>query len=299
MLYCFYQRAAPAHAVRQAFRAIFNNTFNILFHFLCSLCILRGRCDQKCRKQSTPRSTTGTKFFITTSTIKPLLVALSGFLLFIPCKKEAPPCTGSCRTINANGQVINKLTNASASDVPVSLSWVKFVGGFSQFEVITTVRSKSDGTFSFTSTVDATYFTRGYFLGLNVGSNNEYIVLGYSGMIEARAYSYDPNTFQNIQFEVYKKANLKIRLHRTQNDSFASFSISHSNVGNDVFIYDYNVQSPQEVIDQNKSEININTVANVYTRIKVVKSFSNGTSNMSLDSVKCSANSTSLYDVNF
>ncbi len=67
----------------------------------------------------------------------------------------------------------------------------------------------------------------------------------------------------------------------------------------DVFLYDYNVQSPQEVIDRNTSELNVATVADVYTKIKTVKTFATGTSTITLDSIKCTANSTGIYDVTF
>lgn len=56
---------------------------------------------------------------------------------------------------------------------------------------------------------------------------------------------------------------------------------------------------PQEVIDRNTSEINIETVADVYTKIKTIKTFSNGASTTTLDSIKCTTNSTSNYDVSF
>jgi hypothetical protein len=231
-------------------------------------------------------------------TYKILLIILSVSFLVNSCKKQAPACTGNCETINANGRVVNKLTTTSASGVPVSLSWVKFVGGFSQSEVIATVNSKTDGSFNFTSNIDTSYFSRGYFLSLSVGKSNNYIILGYSGLIETRIYSFDQNAFQNKQFEVYKKANLKIKLQRTLNDNFQSYAITHSNVSND-FLYDYNVQSPQEVIDRNTSELTVVTVADVYTKIKTVKAFANGTSIITLDSVKCTSNSTSIYDITF
>lgn len=232
-------------------------------------------------------------------TYKILLTILSVSFLVNSCKKQAPACTGNCETINANGSVVNKLTSATASGVPVSLSWVKFVGGFSQSEVITTVNSKTDGSFNFTSNVDTSYFSRGYFLSLSVGSNKEYIILGYSGLIETRTYSFNQNAFQNIQLEVYKKAILKIKLHRTQTDDFKGFSISHSNVVNDYYLYDYNVQSPQEVIDINKSELDVSTVADVFTKIRVIKTLANGAVNTTIDSVKCTANAAGTYDVNF
>lgn len=227
-----------------------------------------------------------------------LLTLLLTSVFINSCKKQAPVCTRNCETINASGSVINKLTTTSAAGVPILLSWVKFVGDFSQSEVIATVNSKTDGSFNFTSNIDTTYFTKGYCLSLSVGKSNEYLILGYSGVNETRTYSFDQNAFQAEQFEVYTKANLKIRLHRTLNDNFQSYAITHSNV-TDFYLYDYNVQSPQEVIDRNTSELNFETVADVYTKIKTVKTFANGTSTTTLDSIKCTTNSTSIYDVIF
>lgn len=84
-----------------------------------------------------------------------------------------------------------------------------------------------------------------------------------------------------------------------QTDNFKSFSVSHSNVVDDVFLSDYNVASPQEVVDRNEKELNVKTVADVYTKIKVVKTFLNGTSITTIDSVRCTGNSICFYDVNF
>jgi len=231
-------------------------------------------------------------------TYKILVTLISVSIFTTACKKQAPVCTSNCGTINANGNVINKQTNTNALGVPVSLSWVKFVGGFSQKEVIATVNSKIDGSFNFTSNIDTTYFSKGYFLSLSVGKSNDYIVLGYSGLIETRTYVFDQNAFQAKQFEVYKKANLKLKLNRTLNDNFKSYAIAHANVG-DFYLHNYNVQSPQEVLDRNTSEINIETVADVYTKIKTVKTFANGTSTTTLDSIRCTTNSTSIYNIIF
>jgi hypothetical protein len=74
-------------------------------------------------------------------TYKILLTTLLVLIFINACIKQAPICTGNCETINANGSVVNKLTTTSASGVPVSLSWEKFVGIFSQSEVIVTVNS--------------------------------------------------------------------------------------------------------------------------------------------------------------
>lgn len=225
----------------------------------------------------------------------PFLLAITSLC---SCKKQAAVCTGNCETINARGNVVNKLTTAEASGVPVSLSWVKFQGGLSQSELITSVHSAADGSFNFTANIDTAYFSKNYFLSLSVGKSDDYIILGYSGVIEARAYSFDPNAFLDKQFEVFTKANISIRLHRALNDNFQRFAISHSNL-NEVYLYDYNVQSAQEVIDRNTSVLDIETVADVYTKIKTVKEFGNGASSISLDSIKCLPNAANVYDLNF
>lgn len=229
---------------------------------------------------------------------KIIITAISFSIFTTACKKQAPICTANCESINANGKVVNKLTAANAAGVPVSLSWIKFVGGFSQSKVITTVNSKTDGSFNFTQNIDTTYFSKGYFLSLRVGKSNDYIILGYSGLIETRTYVFDQNAFRAKLFEVYKKANLKLKLNRTLNDNFQSYAITYSNVA-DFYLHSYNVQSPQEVTNRNISEINIETVADVYTKIKTVKMFFNGTSTITLDSIKCTTNATSIYEINF
>lgn len=220
------------------------------------------------------------------------------FPLFMhSCKKQAGPCTGNCATINANGSVINDITNSSAANVPVSLNWFKFSGITPQYEVIAILNSRDDGTFNFTSTIDTSYFKNGYSLLLSAGSNNEYMILGYSGLISKQIGAFDPNAFQGIQFDVFKKATLILQVHRIQSDSFQSFAIYHTVVG-DINLYDYNIQSPQDVT-QSTSEINVTTVADVFTTITALKTFSNGTNETTTDSIKCSANTSNTFVVNF
>jgi hypothetical protein len=218
-----------------------------------------------------------------------LLPVLAVSFFMYSCEKHAPVCTGNCVAINANGSVVNKLTTTSAAGVPVSLSWVTFSGIFSQSELISKVFSQTDGSFNFTSHIDTGFFSKGYFLSLSVGSNKEYFILGYSGLIDTSEYSFNLNAFQDISFEVYKKANLIIKLLRTLTDDFQSYTITHANVVDNFFLYDYNVQSPQEVIDKKTSEIDVTTVADVYTKIQTTKTFANGTSTIA----------TSVYDVSF
>jgi hypothetical protein len=192
---------------------------------------------------------------------------------------------------------VNKLTGTAAVGVPVSLYWTKFVGTFPDDLIITTVNSKNDGSFDFTAHIDTTYFSQHYSLALRVNSNNEYFLLNY-GVIYKQTSTFDLNAFQNIQFEVYKKANLKLRLHRTASDNFQLYEVSHSNVVDGDFRGDYYNDNYQAALP-NPNEVNVETVADVYTKIKTSKTSANGTITETLDSVKCTSTVTSTVDINF
>jgi hypothetical protein len=226
------------------------------------------------------------------------LIILTTFFIN-SCRKHAPKCAGNCAEINVSGKVINKLTNENAGNVPVTLCWSKFVGIASQSLDITTVKSNYDGSFNFNSNIDTAYFRNGYYLSLIVNSNRQFIILGYSGNISERIYSFDPNAFQNVQFEVFRKANLTLKLHRVQNDIFNAFSIKTSVVVDNFYLTQYSVRSPQEVVARNTYEIDVSTVADVFTRIRLTKSFSNGTSTTTIDSIRCTTTSPNVYHVYF
>jgi hypothetical protein len=218
-------------------------------------------------------------------------------LISFSCKKRAPLCTGNCASITVSGKVIDKLTGTGAPNVAVSLNWSNSVWRLNDL-VIGKVHSRNDGTFNFTTDIDTSYFSNRYWLSLYVDGNKQYLILGYSGLISLRTYSFNPSIFQGVQFEVYKEADLKIKLHRNQTDNFTNFSISHSDVVNGLFLYDYNVGSPKEVTDMNKTELNVSAVSGVFTKIRTMKT-SGGTTVTTIDSIKCTAGATSVYDVYF
>jgi hypothetical protein len=218
-------------------------------------------------------------------------------LISFSCKKRAPLCTGNCVTLQVTGRIIDKLSNTGAPDISVSLNWSNSVWRLDDL-VIGKVHSRNDGRFDFTVSIDTSYFSNHYYLSLYIDGNKQYLALGYSGLISLRSYFFNPGAFQGVQFEVYKKADLKIRLHRNQSDDFTNFAISHSNVVDNFFLHDYNVGSPKEVTDINKTELNVSTVSGVFTKIRTVKT-SGGTTVTTIDSIKCTAGSTAVYDVYF
>src|SRR5690348_8221399 len=115
---------------------------------------------------------------------------------FLSCKKQKVVCTGNCYSLSVNGKVVNALTNTNASNVPLIIDQVKFVGLLSTSKNVQEFSSKSDGTFSTAPSIDTTMFQNGYFLTLKVKENNDYMTLPTPG--DTRLYDLTTNTFSNV-----------------------------------------------------------------------------------------------------
>jgi hypothetical protein len=222
------------------------------------------------------------------------------FLIFlllatVSCKKQPAVCTGNCETINVNGYLFNNVTNTNATVAPVSLDWVKFTALISNRKNISVIQSKNDGTFDFSSNIDTTMFGQGYFLDLRVANNDSYMTLADNGTNNKRMYEYSPNGFTNLRLEVYPKTVLKINLNRTQNDNLKYLQIAYYFVDNAEFL-PFETLSPGDI---NKTELDVPTSTDLYTKIRVTKTDSAGISTTTIDSIRCTNNGTNSYTINF
>ena len=219
-----------------------------------------------------------------------LLAFLCCFLL--SCKKQFVVCTANCYSLPVDGKVVNSLTNANVPGVPLEISRVKFVGLASGSGTVQEFSTKADGNFSISPRVDTTMFQNGYFLSLRMRPNDNYITVP---SFDYRLYDLSVNTFSNMTLYVYPKVNLTIRLNRVQNDNFRYFSVDYYFVQNEVFPA-YAALSPN---DLNKTQLVVPTSADLYTKIKVIKTDQAGVSTMTVDSIRCLMNTANVYTVNF
>lgn len=215
--------------------------------------------------------------------MKHLFVFIVLSLLNFSCRKQNIVCTGNCSVINSTGYIINKLTNAKVGNVPITLDWVTSRIFLCAQKNVYSGKSNANGTFNFTSSIDTSRFKE-YRLKLRIEDNPDFISLPERGFnLNQYLYSYNINGLQNVIFEVYPKANLKIKLNRTSTDQFTYFSVVHSFVDNAQYS-DFSVLSPQEI---NKTEVNVFTAADIYTKVIITKTLANGTSTYLVDSLKC------------
>jgi hypothetical protein len=218
---------------------------------------------------------------------------ISLLLVSISCKKQTAVCTGNCDLVNINGYLFNDASNSNAGVAPISLNWLKFTGIIFSQKNVSSINAKNDGTFNFSSNIDTTLFGQGYFLSIKVDDNDSYMTLPGNGA--NRMYNYNANGFTNLRLDVYPKTTLKIKLNRIQNDNFQYFQVAYYFVDNADF-FPFEISSPQDI---NKTELDVPTSTDLYTKIRVTKTDSTGTSTMTIDSVKCIKNGTNNYTVNF
>ncbi len=224
------------------------------------------------------------------------LLAISALSNF-SCRKQIIRCAGNCGTIKVSGNVTNKITNSIATNVPITLDWVSSRICICSQKNVYSTNTSTTGSFNFTSSIDTSWF-KDYRLKLKIDNSPDYIALPEFGGIPASSrymYEYSPDELQNVNFEVYPKANLKIKLNRILKDDFDYFSVQHYFIDNFQFS-DYAILSPQGI---NKTEVNVFTSADIFTKIVSVKRASNGTNKVIIDSIKCTRSGTNIYTVNY
>lgn len=226
--------------------------------------------------------------------LKLVFAILSMFMISWSCNKtQAPPCSGNCAPITATGIVINKQTGAPANGVTITLYWYNRQSIIGYQETITTATSGSDGSFNIPATIDTSYFNRNYFLSVKAEKNSDYMIIDDGTRQDYRIYSYQPAMFQNLQLDVYRKANLTLKWHKKTTENYTGFTVYYYNVAENTPRNAYNATAPAT------GEKTVETPADIFTKIQVVKTLANGSNITTIDSIKCSSTTTNVYDINF
>lgn len=223
-----------------------------------------------------------------------LFILISCFA--ISCKKEKTACRGNCVDIAIRGRVYDAISSKGFSNVPVSLKWNYIRTCFTCIGTTKNVYSgKTDrqGTFSFDVSIDTSLFND---YSLNVSTPDQ---SGYFSLFPKLIGKYDPQQFQSVNMAFYPKANLTLRLHRTQTDVFEAFSVYHyfnhtDGSGDYTGQYAY-LKTRQEPFGD--TVIQVETAADVMTKIKSMKSYSNGTVAEQIDSVVYKSTSQNVFDI--
>ena len=212
------------------------------------------------------------------------------------CRKEEIKCEGNCVSIKVSGRAYDATTNKGFSNIPVTVSWFASftMGGFAPSpNLVYKGKTDKEGYFAFVINVDSSLFERNH-LSVRVLVLPHYLRNFYDH-VEESLFEYSGTGLQNIEFSMYPKANLTIRLHRIKSDNFEYFSVEHSYARNTMRYSDYLITGPQFASD---SVIQTETSAGIYTQVKSDKTFGLGDFTEQIDSIFCTAGN-NIIDVSY
>ena len=212
-------------------------------------------------------------------------------LIIISCKKNN--CNGDCREIQISGQVIDTSNNKGLANVPIQVYWQDrgFCISCTQMHVNNS-KTNNQGSFDFIVTVDRERFETD-FLYVEAAIPNGYIH-SYS-KTERVEYDYITqydNQVSGLRFVMYPKANLLIKLVKNQNDNFNFFDVKYTYSPTSIGIFN----SSGAFTD---TAFNVETSANIFTKIEWRKGYGFGQSKNFVDSIKCSSQSNNSFTINY
>lgn len=192
-------------------------------------------------------------------------------LLFNSCIKNK--CEGNCERIVFKGRIFDATTNNGFNNIKIRAIWSNQSQTYIYPEVAIT-RTNNNGLFEMRAQINPAYFDNktlnfqfeappGYELRSNLDGNVFYSDFSF--------YDYDVAAFQKINFALYPITEAKIKITRIQTDSVKQFHVE----------YNFNNEYATRIIDQftnfsSDYEYVIKTSADIYTKIKLVKTLSSG-----------------------
>ena len=230
-----------------------------------------------------------------------LLFCLATIVCFVvnSCEKTLPKCKGNCVSIQLSGKIYNLNTNAGLGGEAVGAYWYRrgLCLGCDYFK-IAEGKTRSDGSFNFTQTIDTTYF-RDYRIYLRTPVNTNYFFTPGGSADKYRQVFFDSvaiTSMQQIRFGYYPKASLQLQLHRVQNDAFSYFAYSTFVSG--AYLADtYNlIPGSQQAHD---TTVVVNTAADTYTIVQTSKLAPNGSSIRTSDSIRCTQTGPNVININY
>jgi len=232
-------------------------------------------------------------------TLKKITIALSGIILLgISCKKEQPVCKGNCYNIVIKGRVFDKTNLKGLVNIPVEVNWRR--GGICiGCTVYTVAKGKTDanGDFNLSQSIDTILF-KDYNLSVEIPADTAYFINPLEAgnrFFRKRLYGFTGPELQQLNFELYPKVPLTIKLRRTQTDNFGYFILGHSFIDN-FSVSSYSLYNPQLAKD---TVLHLQTAPDIYTKIEWRKGINGGPFTEVTDSLICTKGGTNTIEVNF
>lgn len=210
--------------------------------------------------------------------------------VFVECTKP------NCYDLKVEGLVINKATNDSLNNIPITLNWVNPAYTLSSGATINVQYSNNSGSFSFINSIDTSLFSNGYHLNISIPNKSDYIVFPKGNSFSV----YDPTDpiLKSIKYELYPKAQLQIQLIREKTDALESLVVTHS-FRKDSGYADRTILKTNGIFDNPlNDQLSVETSADVKTYISWTKKVS-GVKTLKTDSIVCKQNAANIYKIRY
>ena len=204
-----------------------------------------------------------------------------------------PDCaSGDCVTLKINGSVREMPSGEGLPNVPVNVSFI--TGWLSANSIkVGTGRTDRNGEFDFLVKInrnDASSLRVS--IPVSIPEQKNYINSSSNELLWLwKKYM---ETQSNIHFEFYNKASLTINLNRTQNDEFDWFNLGHFSAHN---------INPRWLLSgaapETNTAIQVETAADVYTKIILRKRLNPETMSEFADSLICRQNVNNVININY
>ena len=206
------------------------------------------------------------------------------------------PCTSGCYTLKFNGSIIDKVTNNSVINTPVTLNWVNPTCITCPEDVIDIQYSKGSGNFSFSNAIDTSYFSNGFHLNISIPETSDYIIFPKEKNFSV--YNSTDSILNHLKFELYPKTQLLIQLVREKADAFDTFIVGHA-FRKDIRYTDRIITKSTNQYDYLLNDsFNVETSADIKTYITWTKIY-NAVRVVKTDSIICKRNIVNTYKISY
>ena len=226
-----------------------------------------------------------------------LLIFSSCNILFdIKDENNFVKCTSGCYNIKFDGSIIDKVTNTPVKNTPVTLNWVNPTCITCPEDIIDVQYSKDSGNFSFTNSIDTSYFSHGYHLNISIPEKSEYIIFPQQKIFSV----YNPNDkiLKSLKYELYPKTQLLIQTVREKTDVFDTFIVGHA-FRKDVGFTDRTIRKTSSLYDYPLNDsFNVETSADIKTYITWTK-VNKTVRTIKTDSIICKRDIINTYKITY
>ena len=231
--------------------------------------------------------------------MRTILCALLFMVLFTSCEEKYLLDLDSehCVNVNIKGRLYVEPTGEKLDNILVEVFFKEKSFFLPQSKEIISGKTDKNGIFNFNTAIDTTSFDD-YLLCVMITNPKDYLASYYADkgdLVSICWENYSAEELQNIEISFYKKATLIINFNKTTDDC-EYLSVYHSFAK---LCYAYWFRIPDFEQDEAWKKLQLETAADIHTKINWEKSMKDGERYTDTDSLICRQNKNNIFNINY